>query len=840
VLIGRAAELEACLRSIEEGRPIALVADAGMGKTSLLAEAADACHRPASIGHGLVTLSWKAYLPLETALGRPIGARDTASAARSVADHVGNGLLVIDDVQWADVETVRVLVLLASRVRLALAVRSEDPAASHTMAKLDAAGFQAIALPPLTAGESRALLRSARPGLDPALARDIAAQANGSPLLLEQLSWGGEPSATLRISVEARLHRLPPDPRRTLGFMALLGRPVDPDTVGPGVEQLVAMGLVAHTADGLVPRHGLLAEAAAARLTTEERHELHAAIASTTADPGEAAVHLDLVGDRTAARKSAVLAASTTDHAGQRARLLLIALRNGDGGAEDDQLRLRAADALVHAGEYREAGRVAADVRSSDPEVVAESLLYRARAARGTTGLVAARGFVRRGLEVAGNGSRSSVVARLLLEDVTIANWEWRPDIAVPRARTALAMARNTGHLAEAMHALGTALSSEGARDAVVYLRLAADRARRERKTTVAFEAAFSLVTAMKLTKNWKASLPMAEAYRRSAIEAGLRSWDVMFRWHEMATCLDCAGDMERVVEIGEGLLGDVAIPARLVGDTIGSVAIAHMERGRVDVARELLQRSPRSEQESIYPYAAWADLYVTDADPSSAIDVVTEAAERFPEDPNLMTLWVIRGWADLQLGREPPPYRGTRHVSAEGYLRAMRAQIELARGQTGAAERSFAVAAEMIRDFDIRAELRFQWAAGVAAGRSGALDRSREYWLGIERTASDLGFAHVLSKVHASLRSVGVRRSAARTKGPGTLTGRERDILHLIARGLRTRTIASRLGVEPATVDDIVRTATRKLDARTRIEAAARLAELERVAEGSRGAVAS
>jgi DNA-binding CsgD family transcriptional regulator len=839
VLIGRETELEACLRSIAEARPLVLHAAAGMGKTSLLAEVADATGRPALVGRGLVTLSWKAYLPLETALRVSVGARDTASAARLAADRVGDGLLVIDDVQWADVETVRVLALLASRVCLACAVRSEDPAASHTMATLEAAGFERIALRPLTSEESRALIRSRRPNLDPTVARDIVTRAHGNPLLLEQLSWGGQPSSTLRISVEARLHRLPPGPRRTLGVMALLGRPVDPDMVGPGIEELIAMGLVAHTADGLIPRHALLAEAAAEHLTTDERREIHASIASTTVDGGEAAVHFDLIGDRSAARRSALRAASATAHVGQRARLLLIALRNGEGGAEDNVIRLKAADALVEAGEYREADRVAAEVRSSDPEVAAEALLYRARAARGTTGLAAAREFVRRGLRSAG-GSQSSIVVKLLLEDVTIANWEWRPDIAVPRARRALAMARNTGELAEAMRALGAALSSEGARESVVYLRLAADRAQREGKTAVAFDAAFHLVTAMKFAADWKASLPLAETYRRNAIDAGLRTWDVMFRWHELVTRLDCVGDLERVIEIGEGLLADIAIPARLVGDTTGSLAIAHLERGRADIARELLERTPRSEQESIYPYVAWADLHVAEGDPSSAIEVVTEAADRFPEDPNLMTLWVIRGWADLRLGREPLPYRGAVYPLAGGYLEAVRAQISLARRETDAAERSFAVAADMIRDFDIRAELRFLWAAGVAAGRSGALERSRGYLLAVERTASELGFVHILSKVHASLRSVGVRRSAARTKGPGTLTGRERDVLHLVAGGLRTRTIASRLGVEPSTVDDIVRSAASKLNARTRIEAAARLVELERVDERSRGAVAS
>ena len=53
-------------------------------------------------------------------------------------------------------------------------------------------------------------------------------------------------------------------------------------------------------------------------------------------------------------------------------------------------------------------------------------------------------------------------------------------------------------------------------------------------------------------------------------------------------------------------------------------------------------------------------------------------------------------------------------------------------------------------------------------------------------------------------------------------LTGREREILLLVAAGEPTRRIAGQLGISTETVDTHIRAGMRKLGARTRTEAAA------------------
>lgn len=59
-----------------------------------------------------------------------------------------------------------------------------------------------------------------------------------------------------------------------------------------------------------------------------------------------------------------------------------------------------------------------------------------------------------------------------------------------------------------------------------------------------------------------------------------------------------------------------------------------------------------------------------------------------------------------------------------------------------------------------------------------------------------------------------------------GILTRREREVLVLVAGGLHNDEIAAQLGIAPSTVAALLRTSMAKLGARTRAEAAARLAE--------------
>ena len=90
-----------------------------------------------------------------------------------------------------------------------------------------------------------------------------------------------------------------------------------------------------------------------------------------------------------------------------------------------------------------------------------------------------------------------------------------------------------------------------------------------------------------------------------------------------------------------------------------------------------------------------------------------------------------------------------------------------------------------------------------------------------VEARAEQFEFAPLLGRIRRSLRLAGVRRSAPRTVN-GDVTAREREILDLVAKGLSNPEIARRLGIGTPTVADAIASASRKLGAKNRAQAAA------------------
>jgi DNA-binding CsgD family transcriptional regulator len=335
----------------------------------------------------------------------------------------------------------------------------------------------------------------------------------------------------------------------------------------------------------------------------------------------------------------------------------------------------------------------------------------------------------------------------------------------------------------------------------------------------------------MKYFGRWRGSLPIAAEMRVRAISAGLRSWEMMFVWHELVTLIDCAGELERAVRIGLALIDDVATPARLRQDAAGVTSLALFDLGhRGDAADLLRQTEPSEPQESTFPYLAQAELELASGSPRSAIATVDQACAGLPDDVNLVILWATRCWAQLELGESVAPFAGRAPPLCDSYLAEIRGLVALRDDDHTSAARSFDEASRLARDWDIRTELRCAWASAVAEGRAGATGRAAERLMVVERRAAALGMEHLLTKVRRSLRDVGIRRSAGRTRRIAGLSGRERLILELVAQGDRTRDIAARLGIAASTVDSAVKSAMTKLDAHTRIEAAQRYAELETI----------
>ena len=270
--VGRAREVER-VRSLvdsEAGGILAFVGEPGIGKSALLDMAAsrgtvngmavvraDADELGSAQPFGMLSmlLGATAAVPLEADLA-PLAVVDRAIDAVEQRAAGATPLLVLDNLQWADPGSLRVLTSVLRRMvplgwRAVLAARPapvSEAAARLFLAAAEAGGSE-VALGPLTAAETLALVRD-RLGDVPtvALQRDVQ-QAGGNPFYVTTLlrEWehegrlvrgttgvGLEPGATpttLSRMIMRRARELGPDATDVLCCAAVLGRQSTADDV---------------------------------------------------------------------------------------------------------------------------------------------------------------------------------------------------------------------------------------------------------------------------------------------------------------------------------------------------------------------------------------------------------------------------------------------------------------------------------------------------------------------------------------------------------------------------------------------------------------------------------
>lgn len=451
-LIERAAETAAIRGALARaaggtGGSLLLSGPAGIGKTALLRHAHDSAQAAgftllsssptpvsATLSHAVVR-DWllprvRVTPPGTRPFDGPAAAlaaslRDTASATGGwtvaeldyalawVLEGLADAhplLLVVDDVQWADVGSLQLLDLLSARIPglpalLLLARRTGEPSAAPQV--LDRLAGRAVRVEPAplsVAGVDEVLRRLHPAGVPHAPAAELHHLTGGIPFLLQEMLRAGPPAEAPRTVVESvreRLERLGPDAVTVARAVAVLDDEASPEAVAAitgrsvaalaGVwELLTEAGIVTLGTWEVRAAHPLVAEAVLSGMSAPDRATWHARAADHLRDRGRpdpvVAAHLlhtvagddpEVVGTLRAAAEEAQAAGASA----VAARLLLRAAEEHPAGQADPDLFAQAASAHLRAGMREEAGRLWALAleRVTEPVRLARMLADRGR-----------------------------------------------------------------------------------------------------------------------------------------------------------------------------------------------------------------------------------------------------------------------------------------------------------------------------------------------------------------------------------------------------------------------------------------------------------------------------
>ena len=849
--------LEGCWADVVEGRGrlVLLTGEAGIGKTAL---AREFCERQGSLHRALWGVCDGLRTPRPLAPFVDVAARTGGGFAETVArgdrparcfdaliDELvatAPSILVIEDLHWADEATLDVMTMLGRRAEIVPALviatyRDDELTSDHPLRSMlgelrVSHGVRRIELPSLSLGAVEALAASTD-----ADAADLYRVTGGNPFFVtEVLAMGGERvPATVRDAVLARAGRLSSPARRLLEATSVVpGRAdlwlleaVAPDLVET-LEECVGSGMLAPGQADVGFRHELARVAVDESISPNRRVALHRAVLAALEERGGAtpdfarlADHAEAAGDRDAVLRWAPRAAEQAARSGshreagaQYAR----ALRFGDGLALDRRAELvqRLADECWMTDQFDaaiEAQQEALECRRRLGDQLGEGNALRAlsrlmffagRVHEGESLALQAVALLERlpeGHELAmayGNLSQR----RMVVEDL---------DAAIAWGSRALDLARRLEDADATVYALtniGAAEFEAGREAGLSKLEEALALAQKHDLEDHAGRAFFNIV----YRALGRRALGLADAFLEPGLEycreRGLETWRLYL--------LSCGARME----LDRGLWDQAAESAALIlrdprsapmarGIALTTLGLVRARRGDPDAWAPLSEEHElaRSTEElariaavaAARAEAAW--LAGDHLSVASDTDVVLSLAlERHVR-------WVVGGVACWRRRAGLSDWVAPGDV-AEPYA------LSLAGKSAEAAK--------------LWQELGFPYEAAMALADADAEEALRV----AHRELQELGARPAAAIVARKLRERGVR-GVPRGPRPGTrenpagLTPRELEVLALLAQGLRNAAIAAELVVSERTVDHHVSAILRKLDVRTRGEAAAEAGRL-------------
>jgi tetratricopeptide (TPR) repeat protein len=486
-LVGRRQELDLLRQRLAEARAgsgqlVLVSGPGGIGKTRLVEElvaaAKDVPATPVGWGAAVTDAGMPALWPWVRALrdlpgpnaamsslvagtAQASGSAQDAAAATFAADTAvldaladaaksGSGLLIVlDDLQWADAATLRLLNRLTTELRrlpILVVGTQRDPVAVHRAAEV-------VHLGPLSPSESAAVLSAAVDNADTAAVLRAAKLSGGSPLYLRTLARvardqlrGGSAldvaigaSPELRHLVAAAFEAAGEPAANAVEALSVLGSETDPELIAgllelaspsAAIELLlpaVPAGLVEITSGSVRFAHGLVKEAAYASLPPQRRAELHRRAAellepaAVARDDRAAAVarHWLLAGEPSRATTWAVHAASAARAAGayeEAAEYFRLAVDAG-GVADQAELLLDLARVQYLAGQIQESLDSCVHAAAEGERTGRATLVGRAAIIVQSIGHLAVNhtldDLCRRALHLLGDGAELALVARI-------------------------------------------------------------------------------------------------------------------------------------------------------------------------------------------------------------------------------------------------------------------------------------------------------------------------------------------------------------------------------------------------------------------------------------------